>query len=232
MKNNPLPIEGCMCPSEFETKYNCRIKKRINSCSSNPDFDLKRHTSHSLMIVYNEANQYGILTEDGKEFLAFEYDNIVSNGFGLLSLIKNGKLGLLHIKMNQDDSYSIMATVPCQFDKIELQHGLNIVTLQIDEKYYVYFLKTGNLLGEFVELGIYYDDDIISWRRPDTNYLTILNATNGDCLCTVPNSGDIMGIYSSTNTKIICYENFSNKTTSIFLLKNSSHTLTNHITIK
>lgn len=93
---------------------------RINTVSVIPPFDMEYKDKWSYISVGHINNRYGILNENGTEFLPFEYDNITICGFGLLQLSLNGKLGLLHIKQKtKGDDFYIVKLINCEYDAID-----------------------------------------------------------------------------------------------------------------
>lgn len=93
---------------------------RINTVSSIPPYDTDHQDEYCCISIGSVNGKYGILKEDGTEFLPFEYDNITVWGFGLLQLSLNGKLGLLHIKQkNKGDDFCIAKLIACEYDVID-----------------------------------------------------------------------------------------------------------------
>ncbi len=93
---------------------------RINTLSSIPPYDTQHQDDYSYLSVGRINDKYGILTENGEEFLPFEYDNITLWGFGLLQLCLNGKLGLLHIKQkHKGNDFYIAKQISCEYDVID-----------------------------------------------------------------------------------------------------------------
>lgn len=96
---------------------------RINTLSTIPPYDRKYQDEHCYISIGHVNNRYGILNEDGTEFLPFEYDNITVWGFGLLQTSLNGKLGLLHIKQkNKGCDFYIAKQIACEYDVIDGRH--------------------------------------------------------------------------------------------------------------
>ena len=96
---------------------------RINTVSSIPPYDTDHQDEYCSISVGHINSKYGILKEDGTEFLPFEYDNITIWGFGLLQLSLNGKLGLLHIKQESKGAeFYIAKQIACEYDVIDGRH--------------------------------------------------------------------------------------------------------------
>lgn len=102
---------------------------RINNLHIIPPYDEKQQDS-CYISVGRIDNRYGILKEDGSEFLPFEYDNITVWGFGILQLSLNGKLGLLHIRHKDGESdFHIAKLIDCEYDVIEGEYQ-NVILLR------------------------------------------------------------------------------------------------------
>lgn len=103
------------------------IKQRINTSSIPPTvYEEDEKGKNSCICIASKDGKYGMVTEDGKPFLPFEYDNISMAGFHLYLLIQNGKIGLLHARrpsLCDDKPFEIIKLIPCEYDMITFPGG-------------------------------------------------------------------------------------------------------------
>ena len=95
---------------------------RINTLDNILMYDTCQPKNHCYISIGHVNNRYGILREDGTEFLSFKYDNITiwGGGIGLFQLSLNGKLGLLHIrKKTEGNDFYIARLIDCEYDVIQ-----------------------------------------------------------------------------------------------------------------
>lgn len=134
-----------------------KIKQVINTLHTIPSYDEERVNGHSIAIAY-AAGRYGVVAEDGERLAPFVYDNITVIGFGLLLLIRGGKMGLLHLTRDDEGRFAVKNTIECGYDYIETRYSEGIFLLRRDTeaegRMCAYLDKPGLLTPEYQHASI------------------------------------------------------------------------------
>lgn len=70
--------------------------------------------------VVCEWEQYGVIGGDGSTLLPLEYDNISIVGFGVLLLVKQGKMGMAFLNREaKEEPFFIKRLIPCEYDYVQ-----------------------------------------------------------------------------------------------------------------
>lgn len=163
------------------------IKQRINNPHRLPPYVLEKEhlEEYSSIYIVNNGIGYGIIDDDNNELIACEYDNITVVGFGLLQLVKNGKVGLAHFGRGLSDKSQpilLKRMIPCEYDAIESPWHEGIVVLRKDEydgmKVRTYFTYVNKLTDEYDYYQIL-DRDIIELKN--TSGYELFDARSGKC---------------------------------------------------
>lgn len=163
------------------------IKQRINNPHRLPPyvFEKEHRNEYSSIYIVNDGIGYGIIDDDNNEIIVCEYDNITVIGFGLLQLVKNGKVGLAHFGRGLSDKSQpilLKMVIPCEYDAIESPWHEGIVILRKDEydgmKVRTYFTYVNELTDEYDYYQIL-DRDIIELKN--TSGYELFDARTGKC---------------------------------------------------
>ena len=162
--------------------------KRIRAINSLGSFDgigTSVNTSYKpIYIAKNGDMKVGIIDRNDSVILPFEYDGIGILGFGLLQLVKNGKLGAAVIGKNEDDQLYVKYTLDCEYDYVSACHD-NLIDLakytavEERDKHYLFLPKRGTT----IESSHY---DVITWSQyfiqEESGKVYILDADTGLCI--------------------------------------------------
>lgn len=166
------------------------IKQIINTPNriSPNTFDEEHKSEYSSVIIYEENGKYGIANDKGEILLPFEYDNITVFGFGLLLLVKKGKMGILHIKRGfyePQEEFKIAKIIPCEYDRITSPYHEEIVIMEKDTMYgmevNLYFTYTEEITESYCECNML-SRDIIEVRSAEERH--IYDARTGEIFFT------------------------------------------------
>lgn len=181
------------------------VKQKINNLNQIPAFSLDQSGTHFLSICKSKG-KLGILTETGEEFLPFEFDNISVCGFGILQIIQDGKIGLLHICGNAQNGFSVAEHIHCEYDLIDFWHHENYIILRKDNEYQfhcrVYFPKI-RLLSDEYDSVIPIDGTYVELL--DKNRRMLINGEKGKVV-TEDSSYYCVGAYDTECGKVIVEE--------------------------
>ena len=113
---------------------------RINSVRQY-DWNTDKGTTEHYLVVGSSNNKYGIVDNEGEIIVPFEYDNITRIGYELLQISKGGKVGLIQIENDQDETdilfgmpeagrFFVSNIIPCEYDYIDSFLKEEVVFLQ------------------------------------------------------------------------------------------------------
>lgn len=155
------------------------IKQRVNDPHALPPHAYKEEyaNDYSSVCIICKDDFYGITDDDSNELIPCEYDNITIIGFGLFQLVKNGKLGLAHLRRKfgkGGDPFVLKRLISCEYDVIVCPWHEEIVILRKDEpmgmRVCAYFTYTEEITDWYSNYEIL-DRDIVELRNSDGSYL-------------------------------------------------------------
>lgn len=176
------------------------IKQKINNTSIPPTIYDKESTFDETNICYADG-RFGIICKDDNEqrlLLPFEYDNITMAGFSLYLLIKDGKMGIAHIKRVPNSGggiyFELLKLIPCEYDLITFPtNGESFVLMRKDTEesshFQIYFIRTKKVSDSFWRVE-YIDRDFIAVTDIAKSKTVILSRSgkqlftyNSTCFC-------------------------------------------------
>lgn len=87
----------------------------------------------SYIFIVEKENKCGIINEDEVELVPCEYDNITFISCEIVQLVKNGKIGIAHIKESDDSSPLLNMLIPCEYDSLDYSKSMAVAVLRKDE---------------------------------------------------------------------------------------------------
>lgn len=146
-------------------------------------FDEENKDTYSSIYIVKDGDMYGVIDDNDNVFIPCEYDNITVIGFGLLQLVKNGKLGLAHYSRERkihDAPFYLEELLPCEYDFIDAPWYEEIVVLRKDDfnrmKVRAYFTNIKKLTDWYDDYSIL-DRDIVEMQNAKDYFL--YDARNG-----------------------------------------------------
>lgn len=161
------------------------IKQIINDPHRIPPYTFEEEykNEYSSIIIYEEDGKYGVTNNNGEMVLPFEYDNITVLGFGLLLLVQQGKMGILHVKRDLDEpqkEFEIAKIIPCEYDRISSPYHEEIVIMEKDTMYgmeiKLYFTYTEEITDSYCGYTLL-NRDVIEVKSATSRH--IYDARNG-----------------------------------------------------
>lgn len=150
-------------------------------------FDEGNKDVYSSIYIVKDGDMYGVIDDNGNEFIPCEYDNITVIGFGLFQLVRKGKLGLAHYgrdTRNNSAPFSLITLLPCEMDYVEARWYEETVILRKDvpngmkvRAYFTYAKKLTEWYDDYIVL----DRDIVEMRDCQKSYL--YDARDGEMFC-------------------------------------------------
>lgn len=131
---------------------------RINTEGGKPPYCIYNDELKGYLSVGHINGRYGVLTQDKEEFLAFEYDNIIAFENDILQIVRNGKMGIVHIRKEYENgTYDILHLIDCEYDRIDSERtGAMLLWKQgMPDDYFdgcsvrAYFKQTQTLTDEY-----------------------------------------------------------------------------------
>lgn len=110
---------------------NMQYMIKINTISQMPFYDEeKEELVRNPLYVARENGRCGIVDRDGDILLPFEYEHITIIGFGVLLLVQNGRMGLVHLDTSgSEETIYIARHIPCNYDYIDTEYAEGVFLL-------------------------------------------------------------------------------------------------------
>lgn len=187
-----------------------KLKSKINNTSIPPTTYIKNTaTQFSCIHIANINGKYGIVHAESNDILVpFEYDNISMAGFQLYLLIKNGKMGIVHIYCNfceEHLAFKLLKLIPCEYDYISFpNNGESFVLMRKDysetSSFDIYFPKA-NVVKKSFWRDEYNDRDYIVITGKDHLTQKVFNSY-GKELLVIPAKNEMLPIYGVFETEL------------------------------